>query len=448
MRTFRRVLVFTSTVLAIPALIWCLAPARTLPAPEDAVRNLGEALPVFPGAEGFGTDTPAGRGGAVISVTSLSDSGSGSLREALQTAGPRFILFEVAGLIHLESNIEIAQPYVTLAGQTAPNPGITLCGAGLSIATHDVLVQHIAVRVGDRSEGPPPDARDGISIYPGSEGAYHVVVDHCSLTWAIDENMSHWGKGVHDITFRNCLAAEGLSHSIHPKGEHSKGLLLGDFGQRIAVIGCLFAHNVMRNPFVKGGVTALVVNNLIYNPGNAAIHLGDAERSGPSWVSAAGNVLIPGPDTRWYTALAWVQGDAHPDAYLALYGNQSNGRRMGHAWRRRNAPRILTDWMNAPVRVAPLTLRTCEETADWVTRQAGSRPACRDAVDTRIVESMKTRTGRIIDRPEDVGGLPDTPPVYRSQTLPPRPQEDDDHDGYSNIEEWLHEQAREVEGVA
>ncbi len=446
MRFLRRFSMLLAVVVLLPLLLWCLAPPHLVLPPEDAVRNLETALPVFPCAEGFGVDTPAGRGGAIIAVTSLSDAGPGTLREALQTPGGRVVVFECAGQIHLASNIEISQPFVTVAGQTAPAPGITLRDAGLNIVTHDVLVQHIAVRVGDQSEGPPPDARDGISVYPGNEGAYRVVVDHCSVSWAVDEDMSHWGKGVHDVTFRNCLAGEGLSHSIHPKGEHSKGLLMGDFGQRIAVIGCLFADNVMRNPFVKGGVTALIANNVIYNPGDSAIHLGDAEHSGPSWVSAAGNVLLPGPDTPWYIALAWVQGDAHPDARLALYGNDSRGYRLWHAWRRSNAPANITNWMDAPVRVSPLTLRDSGDTVDWVTAQAGSRPAMRDPVDARIVEGMRTGSGRIIDHPEDVGGLPDILPVYQALSLPSEPEEDADHDGYTNLEEWLHERARIVEG--
>ncbi len=430
----------------LPLLHWCFAPPRTISMPPDAVRHLGAALPVFPGAEGFGSDTPAGRAGAILRVSTLSDSGPGSLREALATPGPRMVVFEVGGIISLKSNLVINEPFLTLAGQTAPNPGITLQGAGLNIATHDVLVQHMAVRVGDQPGGPAPEARDGIAVYPGRDGTHGVVVDHCSVTWAVDENMSHWGRGVHDITFRNCLVAEALSHSIHPKGEHSKGLLLGDFGQRISVIGCLFAHNVMRNPFVKGGVSALIANNVIYNPGDAAIHLGDIEGSGPSWVTAAGNVLIPGPDTAWYASLAWMQTDAHPDARLFLHDNQVNARRGWHAWRRRHAPVTLDSPADAPVWVTPLTLRGGEKVLEWVLKQAGSRPVQRDTVDTRIVESVGARTGRILDHPQDAGGMPEIQSARHRLQLPEHPNLDEDLDGYSNAEEWLHDCASAAEG--
>jgi hypothetical protein len=131
-------------------------------------------LPVFPGAEGFGTITRAGRGGRIIRVTNLSDRGQGSLREAIDAKGPRVIVFEVGGNINLKSHLKIRNPYVTVAGQTAPQPGITLTGASLSIKTHDVLIQHLRIRVGDRAIGPPPEDRDGIKIQGSKSAAAEV----------------------------------------------------------------------------------------------------------------------------------------------------------------------------------------------------------------------------------------------------------------------------------
>ena len=111
-------------------------------------------LPVFPGAAGFGTNTPAGRGGTVYKVTNLNASGAGSLNACTDASGPRVCIFEISGTISLTSDINVTNPYLTIAGQTAPSPGITLRGAALRISASDVLVQHIRLRAGDALAGP------------------------------------------------------------------------------------------------------------------------------------------------------------------------------------------------------------------------------------------------------------------------------------------------------
>ena len=269
--------------------------------PFDAKGDLSGELPVFPGAQGFGSTTVAGRGGQVVRVTSLADRGSGTLRAALEgQTRPRTVIFEVGGVIELSSEIVISAPFVTVAGQTAPDPGVTIVNAGIVVHTHDVLIQHIAIRPGDRVEGPDPENRDGIAVVGdprGETAVFNVVIDHCSITWAIDEGVSTWYANVRDVTFSNCIIAENLSQSLHPKGEHSKGLLIGDHARRIAVIGNLFAHNMRRNPMAKGNTSSIVAGNLIYNPGTAAIDFSDRERSGPARSTISGNVLIRGDDT-------------------------------------------------------------------------------------------------------------------------------------------------------
>src|SRR5687768_8585106 len=122
---------------SISVLALTLGCPRPLPDPDDAHRDLSEALPVFPGAEAFGTDTPAGRGGEIVLVQNLDADGPGSLQDALDREGPRTILFEVAGVVELVEPIRVDRPFVTIAGQTAPSPGITLSGAGLLVTTHD-----------------------------------------------------------------------------------------------------------------------------------------------------------------------------------------------------------------------------------------------------------------------------------------------------------------------
>lgn len=175
-----------------------------------AAANAGGSEPVFPGAVGFGTDARAGRGGRIIRVTNLDAQGPGSLRAAVEAKGARIVVFEVGGVIDLNrDNISIAEPFLTVAGQTAPSPGVTLIRGGISIETHNVLIRHLRVRPGDagqaRRSGWEPD---GIA----TNAAHHVVIDHCSVTWAVDENLSASGprhegpdRTSHDVTFSNCI---------------------------------------------------------------------------------------------------------------------------------------------------------------------------------------------------------------------------------------------------
>src|SRR5688572_14531451 len=158
-------------------------------------------LPVIPGIYGFGVDTPAGRGGRVIRVTNLEASGEGSLDACARASGPRICVFEVSGTIRMTRNLHVAQPFITIAGQTAPSPGINIRGAGISVSTHDVLIQHLRVRVGDDLDGPAGTNRDGLGIANEASPPYNVVIDHCSFSWSIDEAISTWYE-VGDITFR------------------------------------------------------------------------------------------------------------------------------------------------------------------------------------------------------------------------------------------------------
>jgi hypothetical protein len=275
-------------------------------------------------------------------------------------------------------------------------------------------------------------------------GVFNVVVDHCSVAWAVDEGMSNWGSWVSDITFSRCIIAENLSHSLHPEVEHSKGLLIGDDARRVAVIGNLFAHNMDRNPFIKGNVSALIANNVIYNPGAAAVHFGDVEGSGPSLGTVIGNVLLPGPDTRRLLPLVRLQMDMHTQTRVYALGNDPGGRAlMRTLWAHRCWQPVDT-YDAAPVRVRPLTQRTTAETLDWVLRTAGARPRERDAVDLRIVETVRQGAGQIIDRVSEVGGFPEAAPSYRELVLPDASDQTAEN-GYTNLENWLREFAVTVE---
>jgi hypothetical protein len=362
---------------------------------------------------GYGV-TEGGVAGTVVRVRSLADSGPGSLREALDTQGPRLIVFEVGGVIDLKGRtLNIRHPYLTLAGQTAPDPGITLIRGSLVVQTHDVVIQHIAVRPGDGGAAPPrtPWAPDALGVHRDKEPVYNVVFEHCSATWAVDENLSTSGPGdvsaadgpdatAHDITLRHCLIAEALSNSTHPKGEHSKGTLVHDGVRNVAIIGCLYAHNVERNPRLKGGTRTVVTDSIMYNWGSAAIGVGvrgndkDLE---PAEAVLVNNVGIAGPNMR---GKVFVKG-LDPGGRVYMKDN------------------VAVDRSGAPLRAADEKVVLLPSPPSWsppltsdpaaierTLRRAGSRPARRDPIDARIVKSVIDGTGAIINSQEQVGGYP------------------------------------------
>ena len=264
-------------------------------------------------AQPFGIGTRGGLGGNVLRVTNLNEQGPGSLREAVETKGPRIVVFEVGGVVDLDKKrLLIREPFLTIAGQTAPSPGITLIKAGVMIKTHDVLLQHLAIRPGTPKDVNPKGwATDALTTSAHREArgkVYNVVIDHCSATWGSDEGMSVSGprnargdETTHDVTFRHCIIAEGLWNATHRKGRHSRGSLVMDGCRRIAFVGNLFAHNNQRHPLFKGGSSGLLLNNLIVNPGNRCIQMtsnGHGKHLGAPVTTVIGNVMAPGRNTR------------------------------------------------------------------------------------------------------------------------------------------------------
>ena len=189
--------------------------------------------PAFPGAEGWGALTPGGRGGKVLKVTNLNDSGPGSFREAVMSSGPRIVVFEISGTITLKSELIIREPYLTIAGQTAPGDGICLKGWSLKIAdTHDIIVRGIRVRPGVES-GLIGSEIDALGISQSN----NIIIDHCSFSWSCDEVVNNW-HGSSNITIQWCMISEPLNRSVHEKGPHGYGASLG--GYKLS-----FHHNLM-----------------------------------------------------------------------------------------------------------------------------------------------------------------------------------------------------------
>ncbi len=384
---------------------------------------------VFP----FGIGTTGGVDGQVIKVTNLNKKGPGSLRAALETEGARIVVFEVGGVIDLGwRGMTIREPHLTIAGQTAPSPGITLIKGGIVIRTHDVIIQHIAVRPGNPiKEGIKRWESDAIttSAHGDAQGkVYNIVIDHCSGTWASDENMTVSGpqdsKGhvtTHDVFFRHCIIAEGLLHATHPKGAHSRGSLVMDGCSRIAYVGNLFAHNNQRHPLFKGGSSGILVNNLIVNPGNRCIDMistGHRKHLGKPVVSVIGNVMIPGKNTR--TGFFNARGDIYARGNFVL--------KSGKKHPVKNYGKTQRVWADS---IAPLP---ADDVREFVLKNAGARPADRDPVDARIIRDCRSGKGRIINTQDQVGGFPRHKMTRRKLTVPKK-----------DIQKWLKQMAKKVE---
>ncbi|MEO8001932.1 MAG: hypothetical protein ABI644_08650 [Arenimonas sp.] len=378
----------------------------------------------FPGAQGWAAHTPGGRGGQLIRVTTLSPTGPGSLLEAIATQGPRTIVFEVGGVIDLgKQTVRITEPYLTIAGQTAPMPGVTLIRGGIDIATHDVVIRHLRIRPGEA--GSPKRSGNDFDAISTVRGAYDVIIDHCSLTWATDENLSAsstrfdgedeaaWQKSAsHSITFSNNLIAEGLAHANHIKGEHSKGSLIHDHVGDILIIGNLYAHNYERNPLFKGGARGQVINNLIYDPGQRAMHynliaeewLGHEFSTGQ--MVMRGNVMRAGPSTE-ELAFFMIGGSGNMEMFaddnLAVdrIGNvvPQNGRYT-------STPVQVITLKKAPSLPFGVNLLSADKVQDAVVANAGATPWDRDDVDRRILADTIEGRGKIIDSEIEVGGYP------------------------------------------
>jgi hypothetical protein len=174
---------------------------------------------------------------------------SGSLREALSASGPRIIVFEVGGIIDLgKTRLDVNEPFVTVAGQTAPSPGVTIIRGGMRVFSHDVKIEHVRFRMGDAGDAAPSGFEPDVTTDGAS--AYNVVFDHVSVAWGVDENLSVSGPRLdgaqatsHNVTISNSIIAEGLNNSVHEKGSHSMGTLIHDYCTNIAVVGNLYAHN-------------------------------------------------------------------------------------------------------------------------------------------------------------------------------------------------------------
>jgi len=361
--------------------------------------------------------TEGGEQGQIVEVTSLADEGPGTLRDALARLGPRKIVFTIGGDIMLAKPLLIAEPAVTVAGETAPSPGISVLGDKIRIITHDVVLRHIRVRVGEVGKSKPGN-RDGISIEGGHSdrpAVSRIVIDHCSIAWAVDEGLSIWGEDARDILISNTIVAETLRNSVHPKGDHSMGMMVGPGAQNVLIERNLLAHNVWRNPVIHGGASAVVLNNLIYDPRYAALHFYEHAGSGETLASAVGNVVIAGPDTR--PELPALAKGINPGSQIFLDNNLSLGTRAFDRSERLPARVKASPFVEAPpIWFDALQPLKAADVEDAVLDDVGARPWDRDATDKRIVAEVRSRTGGIKDHPVDPRLVAPPLPISRRHT--------------------------------
>ncbi len=358
-------------------------------------------------------------------VTRLAGEGPGSLRDAVEAEGERIVVFEIGGVVDLEGqDVVVREPHLTLAGETAPSPGITLIRGGLRIETHDVIVRHLRIRPGEAGRGKRSGWEvDALTIAGGK--AHDVVIEQCSLSWATDENLTatgprfdgstpqSWRRGTaRRIAFRNNIVAEGLSHSTHSEGEHSKGTLVHDNVTEVEISGNLYVHNRQRNPLFKGGATGIVANNLIYDPGSKAVHYAlraeewGTRRFETGQLAVIGNVLKLGPESDPEMPFVLIEGEGPVE--LGFEDNLMLDR-SGAAFSPGEAVRDRAG-LARELRVRPwsesIALLPAWQVFERVLRQAGARPWDRDEVDRRILEEVGRGEGGIIDGEQDVGGYP------------------------------------------
>ncbi len=445
-------------------------------------------IPAFPGAWGGGMFATGGRGGRVIAVTNLKDSGPGSLREAIDADGPRIVVFRVAGTIRLESDLDIVNPDITIAGQSAPGDGICIADASLNINTYNVILRHLRVRRGLTSGG---QGSDNIGGYP----QHHVIVDHCSASWGRDENLSlyRWmeqrpdptspdGKmlriktPVSNLTIQYCISSEGM------KPGHEFG---GTWGGRDATFHHnLFACNTGRNPSIGMSGEFDYRNNVIFNWRHRTMDGGDET----SLINVINNYYKAGPATNdnMKSIIARIeQRDMFSPEGRFRKGNwyPETGKRPGKWYVAGNIvegfPEVTADnWKGmrlddgtgtlqharayTPFEGWPVNQQTARQAFDDVLAKSGATLPRRDPVDQRVVEMVRTgrvTTGNgIIQNPDQVGGypeltfLPEEVPADTDQDGMPDNWEkehgldtrsaddgsaDSDQDGYTNVEEYL-----------
>lgn len=374
------------------------------------------AQPAFPGAVGFGAVASGGRGGRVLHVTTLAASGPGSLAEAVGQTGPRYIVFDVSGVI--EADIEISNGDLTIAGQSAPGAGITIRGHLFTTygeGVTNIVVRHIRVRPPPPGGAWPAGGHDAIQF----SDARRVYFDHVDASHGVDEIVDHWNGGT-EITWASSILSFADPDGGHPDGRHPYCLIAhdgdaGSGGGRVSVIGNLFAHCRVRTPALAIGPTE-TLQNVVYGAREAFVHhnpaRGDFVIADNTYIDGPGEDLLPfffDPEndpapTRYFLGANAVE---HPGTFegtvLDPWTTPGFADAYGFAvsWVGPEQFHPLSDaprWDGGHVVMEP---RSASEAYERVLACAGAWP--RDHVSRTALQETASRTGRI--RTLDVGDL-------------------------------------------
>ncbi len=417
-----------------------------------------QTLPAFPGAEGFGSASVGGRGGVVIPVTNLNDSGIGSFRAACDATGPRIIVFRIGGTIFLQTPIILENPYLTIAGQTAPGGGIAIKNEAFRIKTHDVIVRGMRFRPGDLTGNLHPLEIESVHMIGDTDDnqVYKVILDHCSLSWSIDKNLGCWaatfGTANHDITAQWCISSEALHSPFHPKdSDHAMGMFFSSI-QKATAHHNLLAHNHARQPQYTRNTWGEGINNIIYNYGTYATEvqsgakvalIGNYYKTGADWTGNATGINVDPPVVGYGNCSVYVLGNIGPGRPID----------EGNEWNAVTGDAIYRSFV-PPFTMSGVVSSSATDAYDQVLENAGAFP--RDAVDERIINDVINGTGQGISSQSDVGGWPTlaagTPPTDTDNDGMPNDWEianglnpndpsdgngDLDGDGYKNVEEYI-----------
>ena len=376
----------------------------------------------FPGAEGFGKFTVGGRGGRVIAVTNLNDDGPGSLRDAVSQQGARTVIFRISGTIELLSPLRINNDSITIAGQTAPGDGICLKDYPLVVNASEVIVRYMRVRVGDKM------ARDYDALSGGRYGQHHVVLDHVSVSYSIDECLSIYKT--RDMTVQWCLVSHSLSRSRHTKGAHGFGGIWG--GYNATFHHNLLANHSSRNPrfsSVEGTKNVDYRNNVVYNWGFKSAYGGG--RHGE--INMVANYYKPGPASQHHRLLD-VADDGTGRYYLEANVMEGDDAVSRDNWSAVGGKKPDSCHADKPFAFMPITPHNAREAYEAVVASVGCSHR-RDSYDREVIRQMTAGTatwGRngIIDTPEEAGGWP----VLQQAPAP----QDTDGDGMPDAWEQAH----------
>jgi pectate lyase len=444
-------------------------------------------LPAFPGAEGFGAAAVGGRGGRVIAVTTLADSGPGSLRAALTATGPRIVVFRVGGTINLLTRITLTaeHSFLTVAGQTAPGDGIQVRGYNIAFSgVRDIVLRHLRLRPGD--SGPLVSSKSSI-IFTGdsaSNKSQNIILDHCSFYWGPDENVNLWDY-VENVTVQWSIT-EGMAHDTCPadsgacRFEDSKSYIVGtDVGDGNRLKNVTLHHNLMantaqRNPYLASNGPYHIVNNIVYNWRDFGTQISNrnVDDTDGVRVNLIGNIYVDGPLSNSNRFPIGADGARrNPDNYIYVSGNRGrsplgaaaadwnlvgNGYDPSKYWTQQLPVsfRRTTPWPDSAI---PVTVTPTSDVVETVIAGVGATKPVRDALDLRVIEDFRQLRGFIrkasqadlLDYPNlqggnapndtDGDGMPDD--WERRFGLNPNDASDGNldanGDGYTNIEEYL-----------